>query len=109
MGEGSYMMDQPAGATPSRMTNGSASASRMTNGAATQSRMSNGSVKRTDASTLMVQYQGGVQKITVPPDTPVQEYQLTATKPGVGDQVFLWARKAPDGSLSASTGILAGK
>jgi hypothetical protein len=56
-----------------------------------------------------VQYQGGVQKITVPADTPVNEYQLTATKPVVGDRVFLWARKASDGSLSASTGILAGK
>jgi hypothetical protein len=109
VGEGSYMMNQAAGATPSRMTNGSVSASRMTNGTASQSRMSNGSVKRTDASTLTVQYQGGVQKITVPPDTPVQEYQLTTTKPTVGDQVFLWAQKASDGSLSASKGILAGK
>jgi hypothetical protein len=109
VGEGSYMMNQPAGATPSRMTNGSVAASRMTNETAPQSRMSNGSVKRTDASTVTVQYRGGVQKITVPPDTPVQEYQLTADKPAVGDQVYLWARQAPDGSLSASKGMLAGK
>ena len=109
VGEGSYMMNQAAGATPSRMTNGSVSGSRMTNGTASQSRMSNGSVRRTDASTVTVQYQGGVQKITVPPDTPVQEYQLTANKPVVGDQVYLWAHKTPDGSLSASKGILAGK
>jgi hypothetical protein len=71
--------------------------------------MSNGSVKRTDASTLTVEYQGGVQKITVPADTPVNEYQLTATKPVVGDRVFLLARKASDGSFSSSIGILAGK
>jgi hypothetical protein len=109
VGEGSYMMNQAAGATPSRMTNGNVSASRMTNGTASESRMSNGSVKRTDASTLTVQYQGGVQKITVPADTPVHEYQLTATKPVVGDRVSVWARKAADGSLSSSTGILSGK
>lgn len=68
VGEGSYMMSQAAGATPSR-----------------------------------------IQKITVPPDTPVQQYQLTANKPAAGDQVFLWAHKAPDGSLPASKGLLAGR
>lgn len=97
VGEGSYTMKRSAGS------------SRMTNGAASQSRMSNGSVKRTDATTLTVQYQGGVQKITVPSDTPVHEYRLTATKPVVGDKVFIWARKASDGSFSSSTGILAGR
>jgi hypothetical protein len=109
VGEGSYMMNQAAGATPSRMTNGNVSASRMTNGTASESRMSNGSVKRTDASTLTVQYQGGVQKVTVPPDTPVNEFQLSTTKPVVGDKVFVWARKDSDGSFSSSKGILAGK
>ena len=109
VGEGSYMMNQAAGATPSRMTNGNVSASRMTNGTASESRMSNGSVTRTDASTLTVEYQGGVQKITVPADTPVSEYQLTATKPVVGDRVFLLARKASDGSFSSSMGVVSGK
>lgn len=109
VGEGSYMMNTPAGATPSRMTNGNVSASRMTNGTASQSEMSNRSAKRTDGSTLTVEYQGGVQKITVPADTPVNEYRLTATKPVVGDRVFLLARKAADGSFSSSTGVLAGK
>ena len=104
--EGSYMMDRPAGATPSRMTNGSVSVSRTTTGTASESRISNGG--GTDASTLTVQYQGGVQKITVPGDTPVQEYKLTSTRPVVGDKVFLWSRKAADGSLSASAGILTG-
>lgn len=99
VGEGSYMMKQSAGSTPNRMTNGTAS----------RSRMSNGSVKRTDATTLTVQYQGGVQKITVPADTPVHEYRLTATKPVVGDKIFLWARKASDGSFSSSTGVLSGR
>ena len=104
--EGSYMMHTPAGATPSRMTNGSVSASRMTNGTASRSGMSNGSAKRTDATTLTVQYQGGVQTITVPADTPVNEYQLTPAKPVAGDRVFLLARKAADGSLSSSAGVL---
>ena len=99
VGEGSYMMNTPAGATPSRMTNGAVS----------QSRMSNGIAKREEALTLTVQYQGGVQKITVPADTPVNEYQLTATEPVVGDRVFVLARKASDGSLSSSEGILSGK
>jgi hypothetical protein len=99
VGEGSYMMNTPAGATPSRMTNGAMS----------QSRMSNGIAKREDASTLTVQYGGGVQKITVPADTSVNEYQITATKPAVGDRVFLLARKASDGSLSSSVGVLSGK
>jgi len=97
--EGSYMMNTPAGATPSRMTNGAVS----------QSRMSNGIAKREEALTLTVQYQGGVQKITVPADTPVNEYQLTATQPAVGDRVFILGRKASDGSFSASTGVLSGK
>ena len=97
VGEGSYMMKQSAGS------------SRMTNGTASQSRMSNGSAKRTDGSTLTVQYQGGAQNIKVPADTPVHEYRLTATKPVVGDKVFLWARKASDGSFSATKGILSGK
>jgi hypothetical protein len=97
VGEGSYMMNQRAGS------------SRMTNGTASRSRMSNGSAKRTDASTLTVQYQGGVQKITVPADTPVREYQLTTTKPVGGDKVFLLARKASDGSFSSSTGVRSGK
>ena len=107
--EGSYMMNTPAGATPSRMTNGNVSASRMTNGAAFQAGNSNGGVKGKDASTLTVQYQGGVQTITVPPDTPVNEYQLTTAMPVVGDRVFLLARKAADGALDASTGVMLGK
>jgi hypothetical protein len=99
VGEGSYMMNTRAGATPSRMTNGAVS----------QSRMSNGIAKREGASTLTVQYEGGVQKITVPADMSVNEYQITATKPAVGDRVFLLARKASDGSLSSSVGVLSGK
>jgi hypothetical protein len=106
--EGSYMMNTPAGATPSRMTNGNVSASRMTNGTASQSGISSGG-KGKDASTLTVQYQGGVQTITVPPGTPVNEYQLTTAMPVVGDRVFLLARKAADGALDASTGVMLGK
>lgn len=109
VGEGSYMMDQAAGATPSRMTNGNVAASRMTNGTASQSGMSNGGVKGTEASTLTVQYRGGVQKITVPPNTVVHEYQLSAAKLATGDKVLLFAYKDADGSFSSSKGILAGK
>ena len=107
--EGSYMMNTPPGATPNRMTNGNVSASRMTNGTASQSGNSSGSVKGKDGSTLTVEYQGGVQTITVPPGTPVNEYQLTTATPVVGDRVFLLARKAADGALDASTGVMLGK
>jgi hypothetical protein len=56
----------------SRMTNGTVSGSRMTNGSVSQSRMTNGTVNaRPDASTLTIQYSGGVQTISVPPDVPV--------------------------------------
>ena len=104
MGEGSYMMNQPAGATASRMTNGSVSAS--------QSRMSNGSVKRSGrGQTLTVQYQGGVQKVTgLPPDTPVERVSTQHCQTGRRETgCFCRARKNSDGSLSSSKGILAGR
>jgi hypothetical protein len=103
VGEGSRMMD--AAATPSRMTNGSVSTSRMTNGTASQSRMSNGSVSSSTGSSLVVQYTGGSQSVTVPPNTPVTELKLASRGVTAGDQVALLAKKAPDGSLTADKAI----
>jgi hypothetical protein len=65
-GEGSYLLDQDQSkpTSNSRMTNGAVSQSRMTNGAVSRSRMTNGTVNaRSDASTLTIQYSGGVQTI----------------------------------------------
>ena len=92
-------------ATPSRMSNGTAMPSRMTNGSATPSRMSNGSVSSTNGSTLVVQYAGGSQTVTVPPKTPVTEFKLATKALAAGDQVAVLAKRATDGSLTADKAL----
>ena len=109
LGEGSRMMAPRTSAPGSRMTNGNVSASRMTNGTASPSRMSNGSVRSTNGSTLVVQYRGGSQTVTVPPTTPVTEIQLTSKKLVAGDQVAVLAKKAPDGTLTADKALSTAK
>jgi hypothetical protein len=109
LGEGSRMMTPATGASASRMTNGNVSASRMTNGTASQSRMSNGSVSSTNGSSLVVQYAGGSQNVTVPPNTPVTELKPTSKALAVGDQVALLATKAADGTLTANKAISTAK
>jgi hypothetical protein len=109
VGEGSRMMAPNTSAAASRMTNGNVSASRMTNGAVSQSRMSNGSVTSTSGSSLVVQYAGGSQNVTVPPNTPVTELKLTSKPVAAGDQVAVLAKKAPDGSLTSDKAISTAK
>ncbi|GAC1410342.1 MAG: hypothetical protein NVSMB53_04160 [Gemmatimonadaceae bacterium] len=101
------MMAQTAGA--SRMTNGNVSASRMTNGTSSQSRMSNGNVSSTNGSSLVVQYAGGSQHVTVPPNTPVTELKIAPRVLAAGDQVAVSAKKAPDGSLTTDKAISTAK
>ena len=105
LGEGSRMMAPDKSAGASRMTNGNVSTSRMTNGTASQSRMSNGNVSSTNGSSLIVQYAGGSQNVTVPPNTPVTELKLASRELAAGDQVAVLAKKAPDGSLTADKAI----
>jgi len=105
VGEGSRMMTTPTNASASRMTNGNVSASRMTNGTASPSRMSNGNVSSTNGSSLVVQYAGGSQNVTVPPNTPVTEFKIATRPLTSGDQVAVLAKKAPDGSLTASQAL----
>ena len=105
MGEGSRVMAPAASASARRMTNGNVSASRMTNGTASQSRMSNGNVSSTNGSSLVVQYAGGSQNVTVPPNTPVTELKLASRGLAARDQVAVLAKKAPDGSLTADKAI----
>jgi len=95
LGEGSRMMTADRAAGPSRMTNGTAS----------QSRMSNGNVSSTNGSSLVVQYAGGSQNVTVPPNTPVTELQLSSRNLAVGDQVAVQVKKGPDGSLTADKAV----
>ena len=109
LGEGTRMMEPSTSATASRMTNGNVSASRMTNGTASPSRMSNGSVSSTNGSTLVVQYAGGSQTVTVPPTTPVTEMKLSPKTLAPGDQVAVLASKAPDGSLTTDKAIFTAK
>jgi hypothetical protein len=108
LGEGSRMMAPQASAAASRMTNGNVSASRMTNGTA-QSRMSNGSVSSTNGSSLVVQYAGGSQNVTVPPNTPVTELKLSSKTVAIGDQLAVMATKAADGSLTADKAVSTAK
>jgi len=107
LGEGSRMMAPNANA--SRMTNGNVSTSRMTNGTASQSRMSNGNVSSTNGTSLVVQYAGGSQNVTVPPNTPVTELKLASRNLAAGDQVAVIAKRAPDGSLTADKAISTAK
>jgi hypothetical protein len=105
VGEGSRMMTPNAASKGSRMTNGNVSASRMTNGTATQSRMSNGNVSSTNGTSLVVQYAGGSQNVTVPPNTPGTELKVTTKNLAAGDQVAILATRAADGSLTADKAI----
>jgi hypothetical protein len=105
VGEGSRIMAPDTAAVTSRMTNGSVSASRMTNGTASPSRMSNGSVSSTNGSSLVVQYAGGSQNVTVPPNTPVTELKLSPKNIAVGDRVSVSVKKLANGSLTADRAI----
>jgi len=109
LGEGSRMMAPVASGGASRMTNGNVSASRMTNGTASQSRMSNGSVSRTSGSSLVVQYAGGSQNVTVPPNTPVTELKIATRNLAAGDQVAVPVTKASDGSLTSDKALFTGQ
>src|SRR5580693_4572281 len=64
--EGSVLTDPPGATTHSRMTNGSVSRP------ASHSRMTNGTAQKS-GTTLVLNYQGGSQTISVPPNVPVTE------------------------------------
>jgi len=72
-------------------------------------RISNGTVSSTNGSSLFVQYAGGSQNVTVPPDTPVTEFKFASRDLAAGDQVAVLARKAPDGSLTAGKALFTAK
>src|SRR5882724_9087108 len=94
VGEGSYLMNP----NPAQ----SASSSRMTNGtvAGPASRMTNGTVStKSGASTLSVQYSGGMQTISVPPDVSVTALTPTSDKLKPGENVFVLAKTQKDGSF----------
>jgi len=67
--------------------------------------MSNDNVSSTNGSSLVVQYAGGSENVTVPPNTPVTELKLSSRNLAVGDQVAVPVKKGPDGSLTADKAI----
>lgn len=106
LGEGSRPMASPSAGSRSTMTNGSVASSRMTNGAA---RMTNGAAQMTNGTshgaaggTMIVDYKGGSQKITVPAGVTVTVIAPTSVKLSPGTSVIIPAGKQPDGSLRAS-------
>lgn len=91
--EGSVLTDPPGATTHSRMTNGSVS------GPASHSRMTNGTVQKSGGTTLVLNYQGGSQTISVPPNVPVTEVAPQNVTFSPGDVVYATTEKLPDGTL----------
>ena len=103
IGEGSYLMNPDPGQSASR--------SRMTNGtvAGPASRMTNGTVStKAGASTLSVQYSGGMQNVNVPRDVSVTALTPTTDKLKPGENVFVLAKTQQDGSFSTTSIVLIG-
>ena len=91
--EGSVLTDAPGATTHSRMTNGSVSRP------ASHSRMTNGTVQKSGGTTLVLNYQGGSQTISVPPNVPVTEVAPQQVTFSPGDVVYATTEKLPDGTL----------
>jgi hypothetical protein len=91
--EGSVLTDPPGATTHSRMTNGSVSRP------ASHSRMTNGTVQKSGGTTLVLNYQGGSQTISVPPNVPVTEVAPQKVTFNPGDVVYAATQKLPDGTL----------
>jgi hypothetical protein len=90
--EGSVLTDPPGATTHSRMTNGSVS--RPT----AHSRMTNGTVQKS-GTMLVVNYKGGSQTVSVPPNVPVTEVVPQKVTFSPGDVVYATTQKLPDGTL----------
>jgi hypothetical protein len=61
--------------------------------------MTNGTVQKSGGTTLVVNYQGGSQTISVPPDVPVTEVAPQTVTLSPGDVVYAATQKLPDGTL----------
>jgi hypothetical protein len=92
--EGSALTDPPGATTHSRMTNGSVSRP-----AESHSRMTNGTVQKSGGTTLVVNYQGGSQTVSVPSNVPVTEVAAQKVTFSPGDVVYATTQKLPDGTL----------
>jgi hypothetical protein len=62
--------------------------------------MTNGTVQKGSGTTLVVQYQDGAQKVSVPPTVPVTEVAREKVTFAAGDTVYAATAKLPDGTLT---------
>jgi hypothetical protein len=106
-GEGSYLMTPPSGA------DSSAKKSTMTNGTVAgpksggAPRMTNGTIANQKTGTITVNYRGGSQTITVPPNVSVTELAPVSSKLSKGTRVVVLGLKQPDGTMKASNLVVA--
>ncbi|MEP7065548.1 MAG: hypothetical protein ABI889_05910 [Gemmatimonadota bacterium] len=106
-GEGSYLMTPPPGSDSShrsKMTNGTVSADSKTGG---PPRMTNGAVASQGAGALTVKFRGGSQTITIPLNVSVTALAPATVKLAPGARVVVLGRKQPDGTMKASSLVLA--
>jgi len=92
--EGSVLTDPPGATTHSRMTNGSVSRP-----AVSHSRMTNGTIQKGSRTSLVVQYQDGSKKISVPANVHVMEVVPAQVTFAVGDMVYAATEKLSNGTL----------
>jgi len=86
---------------------GTKSESRMTNGSVSRvpahtSRMTNGTVQTDGGPTLVVNYQHGSQRISVPASVPVHKVAPVKGFLAPGDIVYAATKKEPDGALATN-------
>src|ERR1700752_2688181 len=99
--EGSVLTDPPGATSHSRMTNGSVSRP-----AVSHSRMTNVTVHKGSGTTLVVQYQDGSKRISVPANVPVTEVTPEPVTFATGDVVYAATEKLPDGTLATDKILL---
>ncbi|HEY2896666.1 MAG TPA: hypothetical protein VGJ12_05975 [Gemmatimonadaceae bacterium] len=107
-GEGSYLMTPKGGADSSQkkstMTNGTVSAAPKAGG---PPRMTNGTIASQNTGKITVNYRGGSQTITVPPNVSVTSLAPVSTKLSKGTRVVVLGLKQPDGTMKASNLVVA--
>jgi hypothetical protein len=106
-GEGSYPMTQTGADTShtkSTMTNGTVSGQGK---GGTPPRMTNGTIASQGTGTLVVQYKGGTQTITIPSDVSVSAIAPVSTKLTKGAKVVVLGKKQADGTMTASSLVVA--
>jgi hypothetical protein len=87
----------PNAKTQNRMTNGSVSRVPVHT-----SRMTNGTVERSGSTTVVVSYQNGSQRISVPPNVPVHKVAPAEGALALNDIVYVATTREPGGELETN-------